>query len=135
MISRIYAPMITIHKRMSIMYWKIDVKYSILLLQRHSLEKSRTTANNQSAKTQTNKTQNLGSPKSARKKEKKFTKHARNTAYIKNEVNRIYLLKTSKLYKQPTKKAYNDYQFQLENKLRKTSKCNSKEFWKIVIQL
>ena len=35
-------------------------------------------------------------------------------------------------YKQITNKAYNNYQFRLENELRTTSKTNSKEFWKIL---
>jgi ribosomal protein L18E len=34
--------------------------------------------------------------------------------------------------KQTTNKAYNDYQLQLENKLRNTSKYNGKDFWKIL---
>ena len=38
----------------------------------------------------------------------------------------------SKQYKQTTQKAYNDFQFNVEKKLRTTSKSNGKEFWKIL---
>jgi ribosomal protein L18E len=42
------------------------------------------------------------------------------------------MIQCSKQYKQITDKAYNNYQFRLENELRTTSKTNSKEFWKIL---
>lgn len=42
------------------------------------------------------------------------------------------MIQCSKQYKQITNKAYNNYQFRLENELRTTSKTNSKEFWKIL---
>ena len=42
------------------------------------------------------------------------------------------MMQCSKHYKQITNKAYNDYQFRLENELRTTSKTNSKEFRKIL---
>jgi ribosomal protein L18E len=42
------------------------------------------------------------------------------------------MIQCSKQYKQITNKAYNNYQFRLENELRTTSKINSKEFWKIL---
>jgi hypothetical protein len=41
-------------------------------------------------------------------------------------------ISSGKQYKQTTNKAYNDYQLQLENKLRNTSKYNGKDFWKIL---
>lgn len=50
----------------------------------------------------------------------------------KNEPNRLHMIQCSKQYKQITNKAYNNYQFRLENELRTTSKTNSKEFWKIL---
>jgi hypothetical protein len=37
-----------------------------------------------------------------------------------------------KQYKQTANKAYNDYQLQLKNKLRNTSKYNGNDFWKIL---
>ncbi|CAC5426235.1 unnamed protein product [Mytilus coruscus] len=50
----------------------------------------------------------------------------------KNETNHKKLLDFSKQYKQITNKAYNDYQFNLESKIRNTSKTNGREFWKIL---
>jgi hypothetical protein len=50
----------------------------------------------------------------------------------KNESNRFHVIQCSKQYKQITNKAYNNYQFRLQNELRSTSKNNSKEFWKIL---
>ena len=50
----------------------------------------------------------------------------------KNEQNRLHMIQCSKQSKQITNKAYNNYQFRLENELRTTSKTNSKEFWKIL---
>ena len=50
----------------------------------------------------------------------------------KNEPNRLHMIQCSKQHKQITNKAYNNYQFRLENELRTTSKTNSKEFWKIL---
>ena len=37
-----------------------------------------------------------------------------------------------KKYKQITNKAYNDYQFNIESKIRNTAHTNGKEFWKIL---
>ena len=42
------------------------------------------------------------------------------------------MIQCSKQYKQITNKAFNNYQFRLENELRTTSNTNSKEFWKIL---
>ena len=42
------------------------------------------------------------------------------------------MIQCNKQYKQITNKAYNNYQFRLENELRTRSKTNSKEFWKIL---
>ena len=42
------------------------------------------------------------------------------------------MIQCNKQYKQITNKAYNNYQFRLENELRTASKTNSKEFWKIL---
>ena len=42
------------------------------------------------------------------------------------------MIQCSKQYEQITNKAYNDYQFRLENEPMATSKTNSKEFWKIL---
>ena len=63
---------------------------------------------------------------------KKFHKARKLYNRFKNEINKNYLLDCSKQYKQTTNKAYNDYQLQLENKLRNTSKYNGKDFWKIL---
>jgi hypothetical protein len=50
----------------------------------------------------------------------------------KNEPNGLQMIQCRKQYKQITNKAYNNYQFRLENELRTRSKTNSKEFWKIL---
>jgi hypothetical protein len=42
------------------------------------------------------------------------------------------LVSNTKQNKQITNKAYNNYQFKLENERRTTSKTNSKEFWNIL---
>jgi hypothetical protein len=42
------------------------------------------------------------------------------------------MIQCSKQYEQITNKAYNNYQFRLENEPMATSKTNSKEFWKIL---
>ena len=63
---------------------------------------------------------------------KKFHKARKLYNRFKNEINKKQLLDCSKQYKQTTNKAYNDYQLQLENKLRNTSKYNGKDFWKIL---
>jgi hypothetical protein len=60
---------------------------------------------------------------------KKFHKARKLYNRFKNEINKKHLLACSKQYKQTT---YNDYQLQLENKLRNTSKYNGKDFWKIL---
>jgi hypothetical protein len=63
--------------------------------------------------------------------EKKF--RARKTYNLhKYEPNRLHMIQCSKQYKQITNKAFNNYQFRLENELRTTSNTNSKEFWKIL---
>jgi hypothetical protein len=42
------------------------------------------------------------------------------------------MIQCSKQHKQITNKAYNHYQFRLENELRTTSKTISKELWKMI---
>ncbi|CAC5399374.1 unnamed protein product [Mytilus coruscus] len=63
---------------------------------------------------------------------KKFHKARKQYSLHKNETNHKKLLDFSKQYKQITNKAYNDYQFNLESKIRNTSKINGREFWKIL---
>ncbi|CAC5406155.1 unnamed protein product [Mytilus coruscus] len=63
---------------------------------------------------------------------KKFHKARKQYNLHKNEINHKKLLDFSKQYKQITNKAYNDYQFNLESKIRNTSKTNGREFWKIL---
>ena len=63
---------------------------------------------------------------------KKFHKARKQYNLHKNDVTKTHLLNCSKQYKQTTKKAYDDYQFKLESKIRETSKTNGKEFWKIL---
>ena len=50
----------------------------------------------------------------------------------KNEPNGLQMIQCSKQYKQITNKAYNNYQFRLENELRTTSKTISRNFGKEV---
>ena len=63
---------------------------------------------------------------------KKFQRARKTYNLHKNEPNRLHMMQCSKHYKQITNKAYNNYQFRLENELRTTSKTNSKEFRKIL---
>jgi hypothetical protein len=63
---------------------------------------------------------------------KKFHKARKLYNRFKNEINKNHLLDCSKQYKQTANKAYNDYQLQLENKLRNVSKYNGNDFWKIL---
>ena len=63
---------------------------------------------------------------------KKFHKARKQYNLHKNETNHKKLLDFSKQYKQITNKAYNDYQFNLESKIRNTAQTNGKEFWKIL---
>ena len=76
--------------------------------------------------------QSLGSIKIVHKIEKKFIKHEKDTAFFKNAENRRKMRLASKEYKASLNRVFTEYQQKAAEELRKVSKKDTKELWKIL---